>query len=195
MAIVAAPAGAEPVGTLSASGSFTGKVRHIKIASAYNTSIFYGDFVKLVAAGTVEKSAVTTAVVAGTVGIFVGCAYTDPTTKQPTFSQFWPADNAATDAVAYVADDPKLVFQMQADEAIAQTGLGNNVSAVSTAGSTDIGRSRNALDGGSVATTATLPLRIVEFVDGPYSAVGDAFTDCLVTWLPGSHAYDTALGV
>jgi len=195
MAIVAAPSGAEPVGTLSASGSFTGKVRHIKIASAYDTSIFYGDFVKLVAAGTVEKSAVTTAVVAGTVGIFVGCAYTDPTTKQPTFSQFWPADNAATDAVAYVADDPKLVFQMQADEAIAQTGLGNNVSAVNTAGSTDIGRSRNALDGGSVATTATLPLRIVEFVDGPTSAVGDAFTDCLVTWLPGSHAYDTALGV
>ena len=195
MAIVAAPSGAEPVGTLSASGSFTGKVRHIKIASAYDTSIFYGDFVKLVAAGTVEKSAVTTAVVAGTVGIFVGCAYTDPTTKQPTFSQFWPADNAATDAVAYVADDPKLVFQMQADEAIAQTGLGNNVSAVDTAGSTDIGRSRNALDGGSVATTATLPLRIVEFVDGPTSAVGDAFTDCLVTWLPGSHAYDTALGV
>jgi hypothetical protein len=195
MAIVAAPSGAEPVGTLSASGSFTGKVRHIKIASAYDTSIFYGDFVNLVAAGTVEKSAVTTAVVAGTVGIFVGCAYTDPTTKQPTFSQFWPADNAATDAVAYVADDPKLVFQMQADEAIAQTGLGNNVSAVSTAGSTDIGRSRNALDGGSIATTATLPLRIVEFVDGPTSAVGDAFTDCLVTWLPGSHAYDTALGV
>jgi hypothetical protein len=195
MAIVAAPSGAEPVGTLSASGSFTGKVRHIKIASAYDTSIFYGDFVNLVAAGTVEKAAVTTTVVAGTVGIFVGCAYTDPTTKQPTFSQFWPADNAATDAVAYVADDPKLVFQMQADEAIAQTGLGNNVAAVSTAGSTDIGRSRNALDGGSVAVTATLPLRIVDFVDGPDSAVGDAFTDCIVTWLPGSHAYDTALGV
>ncbi len=195
MAIVAAPSGAEPVGTLSASGSFTGKVRHIKIASAYDTSIFYGDFVNLVAAGTVEKAAVTTTVVAGTVGIFVGCAYTDPTTKQPTFSQFWPADNAATDAVAYVADDPKLVFQMQADEAIAQTGLGNNVAAVSTAGSTDIGRSRNALDGGSIATTNTLPLRIVDFVDGPDSAVGDAFTDCIVTWLPGSHAYDTALGV
>ncbi len=195
MAIVAAPSGAEPVGTLSASGSFTGKVRHIKIASAYNTAIFYGDFVKLVAAGTAEKAVVTTAVVAGTVGVFVGCAYTDPTTKQPTFSQYWPASTVASDAVAYVADDPNLVFQMQADEAVAQTGLGNNVSAVSTAGSTDIGRSRNALDGGSIATTNTLPLRIVDFVDGPKSAVGDAFTDCIVTWLPGSHAYDTALGV
>jgi hypothetical protein len=195
MATSATPTGAEPVGTLSASGSFTGKVRHIKIASAYDTAIFYGDFVKLVAAGTVEKAAVTTAAVAGTVGVFVGCSYTDPTTKQPTFSQYWPADTAASDAVAYVADDPKLVFQMQGDGSIAQTGLGNNVQAISTAGSTDIGRSRNALDASSIATTNTFPLRIVDFVDGPNSAVGDSFTDCIVTWLPGSHAYDTALGV
>ena len=72
MATTATPMGAEPVGTLSASGSFTGKVRHIKIANAYGTDIFYGDFVKLVNTGTVEKAAVTTAVVAGTVGIFVG---------------------------------------------------------------------------------------------------------------------------
>ena len=195
MATSATPTGAEPVGTLSASGSFTGKVRHIKIASAYVTAIFYGDFVKLVAAGTVEKAAVTTAAVAGTVGVFVGCSYTDPTTKQPTFSQYWPADTAASDAVAYVADDPKLVFQMQGDGSIAQTGLGNNVQAISTAGSTDIGRSKNALDASSIATTNTFPLRIVDFVDGPNSAVGDSFTDCIVTWLPGSHAYDTALGV
>jgi len=84
---------------------------------------------------------------------------------------------------------------MQGDEAIAQTGLGNNVSAVNTAGSTSIGRSRNALDGGSIATTNTLPLRIVDFVDGPTSSVGDAFTDCVVTYLPLSHAYETKLGV
>lgn len=195
MATSATPMGAEPVGTLSASGSFTGKVRHIKIASGYGTGIFYGDFVKLVAAGTAEKAAVTTAVVAGTVGVFVGCAYTDPNTNQKTFSQQWPASTVASDAVAYVVDDPKLVFQMQGDGSIAQTGLGNNVQAISTAGSTSIGRSKNALDASSIATTNTFPLRIVDFVDGPSSAVGDSYTDCIVTWLPGSHAYDTALGV
>ena len=158
-------------------------------------AIFYGDFVKLVSSGTVEKAAVTTSVVAGTVGIFVGCSYTDPTTSQPTYSQFFPASTAADDIMAYVVDDPKLLFRMQADEAIAQTGLGNNVSAVNTAGSTSIGRSRNALDGGSIATTNTLPLRVVDFVDGPTSTVGDAFTDCIVTYLPLSHAYETKLGV
>jgi hypothetical protein len=195
MATSATPSGAEPVDTLSASGSFTGKVRHIKIANAYGTAIFYGDFVKLVATGTVEKAAVTTAVVAGTVGIFVGCSYTDPTTKQPTYSQFFPASTAADDIMAYVVDDPKVLFQMQGDGTIAQTALGNNISAINTAGSTSIGRSRNALDADSAATTNTLPLRVVDFVDGPSSAVGDSFTDCIVTWLPGSHAYDTALGV
>ena len=195
MATTATPTGAEPVDTLSASGSFTGKIRHIKIANAYGTAIFYGDFVKLVAAGTVEKAAVTTAVVAGTVGIFVGCAYTDPTTNQMTFNQQFPASTVASDIMALVCDDPKLLFLMQGDEAIAQTGLGNNVSAVSTAGSTSIGRSKNALDGGSIATTNSLPLRIVDFVDGPNSTVGDAFTDCIVTYLPLSHAYETKLGV
>ena len=195
MATSATPNGAEPVNTLSASGSYNGKVRHIKIASGYGTAIFYGDFVKLVAAGKVEKAAVTTSVVAGTVGIFVGCSYTDPSTSQLTFNQQFPASTAASDIMAYVVDDPKLVFKMQADEAIAQTGLGNNVSAVSTAGSTSIGRSKNALDGGSVATTNTLPLRVLEFVEGPNSTVGDAFTDCLVTYLPLSHAYETKLGV
>lgn len=195
MATSATPNGAEPVNTLSASGSYSGKVRHMKVASAYGTAIFYGDFVKLVAAGTVEKAVVTTAVVAGTVGIFVGCSYTDPSTSQLTFNQQYPASTTASDIMAYVVDDPKLVFKMQGDEAIAQTGLGNNVSAVSTAGSTAIGRSKNALDGGSIATTNSLPLRIVEFVDGPTSTVGDTYTDCLVTYLPLSHAYETKLGV
>ena len=195
MATSATPMGAEPTDTLSASGSFTGKVRHMKIASGYGTAIFYGDFVKLVAAGTVEKSAITTSVVAGTVGIFVGCSYTDPTSNQLTFNQQFPASTAASDIMAYVVDDPDLVFRMQGDGSIAQTGLGNNVSLVSTAGSTSIGRSKNAVDASTIATTNTLPARIVEFVDGPSSTVGDTYTDVLVTYLPLSHAYETALGV
>ena len=195
MATSATPMGAEPTDTLSASGSFTGKVRHMKIASGYGTAIFYGDFVKLVAAGTVEKSAITTSVVAGTVGIFVGCSYTDPSTNQLTFNQQFPASTAASDIMAYVVDDPDLVFRMQGDGSIVQTGLGNNVSLVSTAGSTSIGRSKNAVDASTIATTNTLPARIVEFVDGPSSTVGDTYTDVLVTYLPLSHAYETALGV
>ena len=195
MSSVATPNGATPVGTLSASGSFSGKVRHIPIATTYDTAIFTGDFVHLVTGGFVEVSTMTTAFQTGLVGIFMGCAYTDPTTGQLTFSANWPANNAATDAGAYVADDPNLIFQMQADDAIPVAGLGFNVSVVQTAGSTTIGRSKNALDGSSEATTATLPLRIIGFVDGPDSAAGDAYTDCYVTYTPGQHAYTVALGI
>ena len=177
MATTAAPYGARPVGTLSASGSFTGKTVQIKVASGYATSIFHGDFVKMVAAGTVEKDAGTTSLTC--IGIFLGCKYTDPNTNQMTFNQYWPASTVASDAVAYVLTDPNATFMMQGDDAIAQTALGANFAVVQTAGSTSIGKSKNACDASTVATTNTSPLRIVEFVDGPTSSVGDAFTDAI----------------
>ena len=98
MATTAAPYGARPIGTLSASGSFTGKVRHLPIITTYGTQISNGDFCKVAADGTIAKDTGTTATTA--VGIFLGCSYTDPTTSQKTFSQYWPASNAATDAMA-----------------------------------------------------------------------------------------------
>lgn len=192
MATTATPMGAEPTDTLSASGSFTGKVRHIKVASGYGTAIFYGDFVKLVNTGTVEKDTGTTTLTP--VGVFVGCAFTSPTTGELTFSQTFPASTAADDIVAYVVDDPNVLMRMQSDEAIAQTGLGNNAAIVQTAGSTSIGRSKNAVDGSSIATTNTLPLRIIDFVDGPTSAVGDTYTDVIVKFNVG-HQYSNTTGV
>tara|TARA_R100001440_G_scaffold3554_2_gene8595 strand:+ start:4371 stop:4946 length:576 start_codon:yes stop_codon:yes gene_type:complete len=191
MATVATPMGAEPVNTLSASGSFTGKVRHIKIASGYGTGIFYGDFVKLVNTGTVEKDTGTSTLTP--VGVFVGCSYTDPGTNQLTFNQQFPASTAADDIVAYVVDDPNVVMQMQSSGVLSQTELGNNIAVVQTGGSTSIGRSKNSL-GDTGATTNTLPMRIIEFVDGPSSTVGDAFTDALVFFNVG-HQYTNTTGV
>jgi len=85
------------------------------------------------------------------------------------------------------------VFQIQSDETLAQTALGNNAAIVQTAGSTAIGNSKNALDGSTINTTSTLPLRIVAFVDGPDSAVGDAYTDVVVKF--NNHQLTTATGV
>ena len=188
----ATPYGAMPQAGLSCNGSFTGKVRHIKIASAYDTAIFYGDFVKLVAAGTVEKDEGTTSMTP--VGIFVGCKYTDPNSKNLTFNQQWVADTSASDAVAYVMDDPNILFQMQCDGTAAQTVLGSNCAVVQTAGSTSIGTSKNAVDISTTATTNTLPLRIIDFVDGPNSAVGDSYTDVIVKFNVG-HLYDNTTGL
>ena len=193
MSATATPTGAEPIGTLSSSGSFTGKVRHLKIASNYGTAIFYGDFVKTVAAGTIEKDAGTTACTP--TGVFMGCFFTDPTTNQPTYSQYYPASTVASDIKAYVLDDPHVLMRMQGDATLAQTAIGNNVSMVQTAGSTSIGRSKTAVDSSTiVATTATLPLRIIDFVDGPDSSVGDAYTDVIVKFNVG-HQYLNTTGI
>ena len=193
MSATATPMGAEPVGGLSACGSFSGKVRHIKIASGYASNIFYGDFVKLVNTGTIEKDAGTAT--ATPVGIFMGCFYTDPSTSQPTFNQMWPTGTVADDAMAYVLDDPDAVFRMQGDGSLAQTTLGNNIAIIQTSGSTTIGRSKNAVDASTAATTNTLPLRILEFMDGPDSTVGDAYTDVLLTYNFGMHQYRNATGI
>jgi hypothetical protein len=205
MATTAAPYGARPVGTLSASGSFTGMTRHLPIITTYGTQISNGDFVTLAADGTITKNAGTTSL--GCVGIFLGCSYTDPTTSQKTFSNYWPASNAATDAMAYVLDDPHVLIQMQADEAMNTTDRGLNAAVVVTAGSTTFGKSKNALDGDTPATTATLPLRIVDFVEGPRSlppkgtTASDAYPDVIVKFnAPSSftvspHSYLNCLGV
>ena len=205
MATTAAPYGARPIGTLSASGSFTSKTRHLPIITTYGTQISNGDFVKLVASGNIEKDAGTTALTA--VGIFLGCSYTDPTTSQKTFSNWWPASNAATDAMAYVLDDPFVVFQMQSDASLETTDRGLNAAVVVTAGDTTFGKSRNALDGSTPDVTATLPLRIIDFVDGPSSlppkgtTASDAYPDVIVKFNAASsftvspHSYLNCLGV
>ena len=205
MATSATPYGARPIGTLSASGSYTAKIRQLPIASGYGTAIFNGDFVKIVADGDIEKDAGTTALT--TCGIFVGCSYTPSTTNQKTFNTQWPASTVATDAMAYVIDDPFVVFQMQADEALNTTDRGLNASVVYTIGSTSIGKSKSALDGSTPATTNTLPLRIIDFVEGPHSlppkatTASDAYPDVIVKFNAASsgsasnHSYLNATGV
>ena len=182
MAASATPHGAVPVGSL-VSCAYNAKVTHYKIKSAYGTSIFYGDIVKWADDNpntTIAKDTGTTACTP--IGIFLGCAYTDPTTSQFTPNQYFPASTAASDIVAYVASDPFLIMQMQCDGAADQDDLGKNCAVVQTAGSTAIGRSKNSVDISTVATTATLPVKIIDFIDGPDSAIGDAYTDVLVVF-------------
>ena len=44
-------------------------------------------------------------------------------------------------------------------------------------------------------TTAGWAFRIVDFVDAPGSAVGDAYTDVIVKFNPGSHSYTNQTGI
>lgn len=191
MASSATPFGARPVSSL-VSCAYNAKITHYKIKNAFGTDIFYGDFVKWADDNpntTIQKDTGTTACTP--IGVFLGCAYTDPSTGQFTPNQYYPASTAADDIVAYVASDPFIVMQMQSDESLNQDDLGKNVAVVQTAGSTAIGTSRNAIDGSTAATTNTLPLKIIDFVDGPDSEIGDSFTDVLVMFNAGHQLLNT----
>jgi hypothetical protein len=135
---------------------------------------------------------------AGTIGVFVGCTYSDPVTGNLTFNQYWPSGTVAADAQAYIIDDPDVVFMAQADGAVTQADLGQNthLAAVqsTTTGSTQNGNSNTAVDA-TTATTATFAFRIVDFLDSPTSTVGDAFTDLLIKFNPGMHSYTNATGI
>lgn len=198
MATTAAPYGLRPINLIGGQ-VFAGSTRQIKIASGYAANIFFGDIVAIGTDGTIVKvtNVGTNAdpFPAGTVGVFLGCTYTDPNLKYKLNAQYWPSGTVAADAMAYVCDDPDALFQIQADDAVTQTMLGSNFGVNQTAGSTASGNSKVALDVGTRATTATIGLRLVDFVEGPFSTVGDTYTDCIVKFNAGIHTYNNATGV
>jgi hypothetical protein len=200
MSATAKPYGLRPINLIGGQ-QFSGSTRAIKIASGYATNIFKGSVVAIVAAGTVEivttVGSAASAFPAGTVGVFMGCFYT-AANGTPTWSQFWPTGTVAADAVACIIDDPDVLFQGQCDGTVGQTGLGQNLpfaAAQSTStGSTVTGNSNSALDA-STATTTGIGFRIVDFVASSESSVGDAFTDVIVKFNPGSHSYTNPVGI
>jgi hypothetical protein len=201
MASSAAPYGLKPLNLIGGQ-PYAGSTRQIKIASGYGTNIFNGTIVAIVAGGTIEIVTTngddSTTFPAGTVGVFVGCTYTDPNSKQKLFSQYWPASTVASDAMAYVVDDPDCLFQVQADGAVTQADLGQNVHLAevqsTSTGSTTTGNSDIAVSA-TTAATATWAFRIVDFVDAPGSSIGDAATDLIVKFNPGQHSYTNQTGI
>ena len=180
MAASAKPFGLRPINLLGGQAN-SGSIRLYKIASGYATGIFYGDLVSLLASsGTIQKETGTTT--ANPVGVFLGVEYMSTTQGLLQRNQ-WPASltvPTGTTAWAYVCDDPDMLFEIQANGSLNQNAIGTNAALVQGAGSTSTGLSAVSLNAGSIATTATLPLRIVDWVKRPDNALGDAFTNMIV---------------
>jgi hypothetical protein len=100
-------------------------------------------------------------------------------------------------AVAFVIDDDRAVFSVQANNTVATSALGQNVFLANIqstlTGSTTTGNSNIAVS--ASATAATAAFRIVGFVNNAQSQPGDAYTDLLVKFNPGYHSYTIAIGL
>ena len=178
--VVSAPYGLLPQNLIGGQ-VFAGSTRMYPIQYGYATSIFYGDYVVL-SRGFVTRATVDTGTTLNqSVGIFLGCTYTNPTTKQKLFSQYWPASTTAGDCQAYIYDDPDAVFKAvvcSATTAVASGALamiGTNLSGIDNTGSTTTGNSANAvLAPTATPVTTTLPLRMVGVVPDTQVALGTA---------------------
>ena len=194
---VSGPYGLQPVNLIGGQ-VFAGATRQIPIASAYDTNLLNGDLVKIVSSGTLEKDAGTTT--ATPVGVFLGCRYTDPNLGYELYSQYFPANTVASDIVAYVADDPDQLYKVAVVSGttviagVGRTVVGNNMSLVQNAGSTQSGNSKVAVLSSSAATTNTLPIRVIDVVTETASAA-DTYVELIVKFNWGMHQYQNATGV
>ncbi len=200
MASTATPYGLKPINEIGGL-PYAGSTRKLPITSGFGTNLYYGAVVCIAANGTIELVTTngdnSTPFPAGTIGVFMGCSYTDATLGFVN-RQYWPTGTVADDALAFIVDDPNTLFQAQAAGSITQADLGQNthfdaVQSTST-GSTSTGNSNTALDA-TTGTTAGFAFRIVDFVDAPGSEVGDAYTDVIVKFNPGAHSYTNQTGI
>jgi hypothetical protein len=197
--IVSAPYGLKPINLIGGQ-VFSGATRQMEIASGYATSIFYGDLVKRVSDGTIEKDTGTTT--ATPCGVFLGVSFTNSSTGQIQQQQFYPASTAiksGTKIFAVVADDPDTLFQVAVVSGttvitgVGISAIGENSTLVQNAGSTTTGDSKVAITA-TTATTNTLPIRIIDVVRDTATAA-DVFPEVIVKINFGMHQYNNATGV
>lgn len=196
------PYGLRPVNLIGGQ-VFAGSTRLMEIATTanvgYATSIFYGDLVKRVTGGTIEKDTGTTT--ATPCGVFLGVQFTNASTGQIQQQQFYPASTpvkAGTKIFAVVADDPDTLFQVvscSSGTTVAPMGIaaiGANIALIQTAGSTVTGNSLVAIDEGTEDTTNTLPIRIIDVVRDTATGADD-FVEFIVKI--NTHQYNNLTGV
>ena len=157
--------GMRPIGRVGGT-PYTGGQTRYRIAANYGTSIFKGDMVAQVTGGGVEVHADGGTV--PIVGVFNGCQYTDPTTGEQKYSNYYPASTNASDIIAFVIDDPNVVFEIQCNAAFPIADLLGNFDIVYTSsGSTVTGISGAELNVSDGATTATLSVKAIDITEDP----------------------------
>jgi hypothetical protein len=190
---VSAPYGYKPVNLIGGQ-VFAGSTRNLPIQYNYGTALYYGDLVTL-SAGYVVIATYPVSTTNTTVGVFLGCYYTNPTTKQRQYSQYYPANVTAGDITAIVGDDPDQVMRVAVTTGASSTTIGSASSilvGVNMAGNTLTGSATTGNSAGAVvaasATTSGGGFRVLNLV--PDTQIS---TSC--TYVSGGAASATSVVV
>jgi hypothetical protein len=199
--VVAAPYGLKPINLIGGQ-VFAGSTREYAIPYGYATDIFYGDIVGL-SRGNIGRLSVSTGTLGSVTGVFLGCSYTNPTTKQRQFAQYWPGGTTAGDAVAIICDDPDTVFKAvicssgTTVASGARAMIGQNLAMINNTGNINTGDSANALlaPNDTPATTDALPIRVLGLVPDTVVSLGTATYSSISTATVTCSALPFALPV
>lgn len=200
MSQIAAPYGLIPTQKQGSRYNEGGGARAYILSANNTAAMFVGGVAVLGTNGepTVPAASPTAATTTPIIGVIVGFEFMDPVMKYQLFDSYLPA-NAITSGYGSVRvminDDPDQLYKIQATGAVTRAQIGLNA-AISNmqAGNTAIKRSTCALNAATLAAAANT-LRVVDFpVAEGASTPGDAFTDVLVRFCPGAHAYEKAAG-
>jgi hypothetical protein len=168
--------GLRPVGLAGSACNTTG-VTQYEIASNNTDAIYQYGIVSPTNAGVVTFAGATDGGTTQALGVLMGVEYMDATQKKPVWLNYWPGSGSVSvdtnyPVKAFVADDPNQLFVVAADAtltnratALATVFANASLGTSARAGSSANGRSTSQLGVSTIATTATLPLRIVGLVD------------------------------
>ena len=177
---------------------FAGSTRMYSVNYNNSAAIFYGDPVTL-SGGNIVIPTLPVNSSNTMLGIFLGCYYTNPATKQRLYSQFLPSGTLAGDITAIVADDPDIVIRCVVTASAGSTtvssantiNIGSNMAGNSSVtGSTSTGNSTNGVIAATAAGASTLGFRVLGLATdtqvsyGATYSSGTGTTSLVVTGLP-----------
>lgn len=200
MASTAAPYGLRPINRQGGTPSAGGNTRMFTMTTNLAAPLYAGMVALLNASGEIIQPPTGGPVVGTTtsrpIGVIAGFRFVDPVLKYELYDTVLPtgAVNAGyTNIRIYVYDDPDQLYMVQSSGSVARASIGRNFAMLNAeTGSTISKRSNSSITATALTTTAASCLRLVDFVESVFSTAGDSFTDCIVKFQPGIHAYDNA---
>lgn len=140
----------------------------VAVPIVYNAAaIYFGDPVINDANGYVTVGAAASTEVNSTIaGIFMGCKYLSVSQKRTVWSNYWPGSDVASPNLVegYIVNDPNAKWTVQSDgTGLTQSAVNANIGYNTGVGNSASGISGSTL-GATIATTATLPFRVISLL-------------------------------
>lgn len=198
MSAINAPYGLKPVKMIG-SQAFPAAMIEIPMTANAATALYTGQAVAINGGQPIAIAATptTTRGTSTPIGVCIGVTYHDPVLKQFHTAQYLPANavnTGYTNIKVLVVDDPDAIFMIQADGSVTQASLGLNAALTNVTAVNTFAKTSAMTLSATTAATATLAMRIVGFSTEVRDAIGDAYTNVLVKFNQGVHAYQNSTG-